>query len=123
MKAKNHPSKAASPRKEEIYNKLVRDRIPEIIISNNQKPVTRILEDTEYKSELEKKLLEEYHEVLRAGSPADRLEELADILEVVSSMGQLEGATLDEIIAIMLEKRKKRGGFSKKIFLEKVVLE
>ena len=46
------------------YNKLVRDRIPEIIEGNGEKPVIRILDEVEYKTELETKLNEEYHEVL-----------------------------------------------------------
>lgn len=42
-----------------IYNKLVRDKIPEIMISNNDKPVTRILSNDKYLKELNKKLQEE----------------------------------------------------------------
>ena len=45
------------------YKKLVRDKIPEIIESNGEKPITRILNDVEYNEELIKKLNEEYHEV------------------------------------------------------------
>ena len=37
---------------ERIYNKLVRDNIPEIITDNNETPVTRILTDEEYKKSL-----------------------------------------------------------------------
>ena len=62
------------------YNKLVRDNIPEIIISNGGKPITRILSDEEYKIKLEKKLFEEYNEVISASNPHDRIEELADMI-------------------------------------------
>ena len=76
------------------YNKLVRDKIPEIIKNNNETPITRILSDEEYKVELEKKLLEEY--------------------------ASLDDATLEDIIELADKKRNKRGGFKEKIFLESV---
>lgn len=101
------------------YNKLVRDKIPEIIKNNNETPITRILSDEEYKVELEKKLLEEYQEVLKA-SGNERLEELADMLEVMISLASLDDATLEDIIELADKKRNKRGGFKEKIFLESV---
>lgn len=51
---------------ERIYNKLVRDKIPNIIKEKNETPVVKVLTDEEYKKELEKKLYEEYQEVLEA---------------------------------------------------------
>ena len=101
------------------YNKLVRDKIPEIIKNNNETPITRILSDEEYKVELEKKLLEEYQEVI-ASSGKNRLEELADMLEVMIALASLDDATLEDIIKIADKKRNKRGGFKEKIFLESV---
>lgn len=107
---------------ERVYNKLVRDNIPSIIESKGETPITRILSDEEYKVELEKKLNEEYHEVLDA-SGKDRLEELADMIEIIRSLAKVENSTLDEIIAIANEKNLKRGAFEEKIFLEKVLKE
>ncbi len=63
---------------ERIYHKLVRDNIPEIIKAKGESPVIRILDDETFKRELEKKLLEEYNEVLEA-TGNDRIEELADM--------------------------------------------
>ena len=105
---------------ERIYNKLVRDNIPNIIEFNGENPVIRILNDEEYKIELEKKLNEEYQEVLNA-TGKDRIEELADMLEIMKYLARLEDATLEEVIAIAEEKGSKRGTFEKKIFLEKVL--
>ena len=45
---------------EKVYNKLVRDNIPNIIKSNGEIPIIRILDNDEYKKELENKLYEEY---------------------------------------------------------------
>lgn len=101
------------------YNKLVRDRIPEIIRNNGEQPETRILSDEEYKLELEKKLLEEYNEVLNA-TGNDRIEELADMLEVMISLAALEEKTLDDVISEADKKREKRGGFKEKIYLKRV---
>jgi len=98
------------------YNKLVRDKIPEIIKSNGEIPLTRILNDDEYKRELEKKLLEEYHEVLESNG-SSRIEELADMLEVISSLARIEGESLDKVIEVTSKKKEKRGGFEQKIYL------
>lgn len=106
---------------EQIFNKLVRDKIPEIILADNRQPVTRILDDVEFKSELEKKLLEEYREVLAATDSNDRVEELADIIEVFSALVRLGGKTLDDVLSVADEKRRKHGGFEDKIFLIKNV--
>lgn len=105
---------------ERIYNKLVRDKIPDIIINNGEKPITRILDDIEYKKELERKLYEEYNEVIES-SGEDRLEELADMLEVIKALASLENKDLNDIINISDRKNKKRGAFNNKIFLEKVI--
>ena len=103
-----------------MYQKLVRDKIPEIIKNNGEEPITRILTDEEYKHELEKKLYEEYNEVLNSKG-SDRIEELADMLEVISSLAILEGESLDKVIEVAKTKSKKRGSFKQKIFLENVI--
>ena len=105
---------------ERTYNKLIRDNIPEIIISKREKPVTRILSDEEYKKALEDKLYEEYEEVISAGGN-DRCEELADMIEVIRSQAKLENKTIEDIIRLAEEKRAERGGFDNKIYLEKVI--
>ena len=104
----------------EKYNKLVRDKIPSIITNNGEIPVTRILNDEEYKIELERKLYEEYQEVINSNDK-DRLEELADMIEVIKALANLEGKNLQDIILIAEQKREKRGGFKDKIYLERVL--
>lgn len=104
---------------EKTYNKLVRDKIPEIIRNNGEIPKTRILNDEEYKKELELKLYEEYKEVIESNS-TDRLEELADLLEVINALANLENKDLSDIIEIANNKSEKRGAFKEKIFLESV---
>lgn len=105
---------------ERVYNKLVRDKIPNIIEEKGETPVIKILDESDYKKELEKKLYEEYKEVIEA-SGDDRIEELADMLEVIKALASLENKNLNDIIDIADKKNKKRGAFDEKIFLEKVI--
>lgn len=94
------------------FNKLVRDKIPEIIEKNGGKAVTRTLTDEEFKEYLEKKLDEEVAEFHESKS----IEELADILEVVYALSEAHG-NINEMFEVRREKRKDRGGFDKKILL------
>lgn len=96
-----------------IYNKLVRDKIPQIIEDNGQKSVTRILDKEEYMFALEQKLDEEVQEFHRDKS----LEELADILEVVYALTEAKGYTREQLTETCDHKRNVRGGFSDRIFL------
>ena len=96
-----------------IYNKLVRDKIPEIIETGGQKPVTRILDKEEYMTALEQKLDEEVQEFHKDKN----LEELADILEVVYALTEAKGHTLEALTETCDRKRNVRGGFQERIFL------
>lgn len=98
-----------------IYNKLVRDKIPEIMIKNGAKPVTRILNNAEYRTELNKKLQEEVNEYLES----EDILELADIQEVLLALINTTNMTYEEFEKIRKEKVSKRGAFNNKIFLEK----
>lgn len=105
---------------ERVYNKLIRDNIPNIIKAKGEEPITKVLDDETYKKELEKKLYEEYEEVLEA-SGEERVEELADMLEIIRSLAKLENKTLDDVIECANIKAEKRGAFEEKVFLEKVI--
>ena len=100
------------------YDKLVRDRIPEIIAKDGKKAVTRILNDEEYNAYLEKKLDEEVAEFHESKS----IEELADILEVVYALSEVYGGIYN-LLAVWNEKTVERGGFTKKILLEEICEE
>ena len=96
-----------------IYNKLVRDKIPEIIEKNGGKCRLRILNDEEYLAALDRKLAEELSEYLESGS----MEEIADLLEVIRAVIAARGSTMDEVEAIRAAKAAERGAFDKKIEL------
>ena len=98
------------------YNKLVRDRIPEIIENSGKIAHTHLLGDEEYIAELDRKLGEEFAEY-----QADKnLEELADMLEVIYAIAKARGVSVDELESIRRAKAEKNGAFEKKVFLEEV---
>lgn len=99
-----------------IHNKLVRDRIPEIIEDSGKTCVTRLLPQGEYLAALDAKLTEELAEY-----QADKsMEELADLLEVMMAVAEARGHSFAEVEAIRRAKAEKRGGFRERIFLESV---
>ncbi len=102
------------------YKKLVRDRIPEIIQKKGGVPETRVLAPVEYLAELKKKFQEELTEYLSAETSEARLEEMADIFEVITALNEAEGRDIDTVIAVQQKKRDERGAFKEKIFLESV---
>lgn len=101
------------------YNKLVRDRIPEIIRADGHQPVTRILDQVGYRSALVAKLLEEAQEA-SAAPAADLPAELADVLEVMRALVGDLGMTWEAFLSIAVGKRAERGAFEHRIFLEYV---
>lgn len=98
------------------YNKLIRDRIPEIIEASGKTCVTRTLSDGEYVAALDRKLTEELAEYHADGS----MEELADLLEVMMAVAAARGHDFAEVEAIRRRKAEERGGFSDRIWLESV---
>ena len=106
---------------EQVYDKLVRDKIPEIIEVNGEKPVTRVLDDDEYWEYLLKKDQEELEEVREASSLLEIKKELADKLELIRSMAIYSGFSLDDILEEANQKEQKNGRFFKRILLEKVI--
>ena len=98
------------------HDKLVRDRIPEIIEASGKICTTRILDDAACIAALDAKLTEELAEYHADGS----MEELADLLEVMMAAAEARGHSFDEVEAIRREKADKRGGFRERIWLESV---
>ena len=102
--------------KEIVYNKLVRNRIPQIIEESGKRCETEILSNERYLEMLDKKLDEELAEY----QIEKNIEERADLLEVVYAVAKARGCSVAELEQIRTEKKEKRGAFDKKIFLIKV---
>ena len=99
------------------YNKLVRDKIPEIIEKSGNKCVINILNDNEYLKKLDEKINEELLEFREGYS----LEELCDLLEVLHAIAKVKGYSLEDIKKARLKKNEERGAFDKKILLKEVI--
>lgn len=96
------------------YNKLVRDKIIEIIEAKGGEALSHIASDEEYRKKLMEKLVEEVNEFLEE----EKKEEMADIFEVITAILKLKGWSKEEILLVQKEKSDKRGGFDKRIILE-----
>ena len=98
------------------YNKLLRDKIPEIIRADGKECEVRIAEGKEKYELLEKKLMEEVNEFLEDKN----LEELADVMEVLFELARDIGYSEEDLIRKREEKKTERGGFEEGIILVKV---
>ena len=98
------------------YDKLIRDKIPEIIISKNKKPTTHIEEGINLKSRLFEKLIEELEEFKE--NPCE--EEIADMLEVIYALIDIYNFDKEEVEKVRFQKNNSRGGFKKGIILDLV---
>ena len=99
-----------------VYNKLVRDKIPEMIVAQGDTPVIKTLNDTEYFQALNLKLQEEVAEYLNGFS----VEEIADVLEVIHAIIEYKGMSFSEIEQIRKNKKDERGSFYERISLVEV---
>lgn len=104
-------------RKRTVHNKLVRDRIPEIIEATGRTCIAVTLPDDAYIRALDAKLDEELAEYQKSKS----LEKLADLLEVMGAVVKARGYSWDDLTRVRKEKRATRGAFDKRIFLKEVM--
>ena len=100
-----------------MKQKLVRDRIPDIIRKEGNVPLTRRAEAEEAKSLVIAKMYEEVGEF--ADEPS--LEEAADVYHVFMAMIRVHGMTYDQVIKAAVEKANQKGRFHDLIVLEGVV--
>ena len=98
------------------YDKLIRDKIPEIIEQSGKKCIVEVMDNDTYIEYLDQKLNEELAEYQQDKS----IEELADLLEVIYAVVAARGYSVEELERLRLEKAEKRGAFEKKLLLKSV---
>lgn len=98
------------------YQKLVRDKIPEIIENAGKTCVTEVLSDPEYLYMLDMKLEEELKEYYQDKN----LEELADLMEVIFAVAEARGYSIAKLEQVRKKKADERGGYKQKIPLKEV---
>ena len=98
------------------YDKLIRDKIPEIIEQSGKKCIIEVMDNDTYIEYLDQKLNEELAEYQQDKS----IEELADLLEVMYAVVVARGYSVAELERIRLEKSEKRGAFEKRLLLKSV---
>lgn len=102
-----------------LINKLVRDKIPEIITTSGQKAVTEILTDERYRELLDVKLNEECTEYQNDKT----IEELVDMLEVIYAIAAAKGYSEMQLNEFRMHKADERGAYKEKIYLQYVLDE
>lgn len=98
------------------YNKLVRDRIPEIIQAAGRKCAIETMSEEEFHQVLRDKLIEEAQEVAAAAS-TELVTELADVFEVIDALMAVYSIDREVVLAEQKRKRIDRGSFSRRIRL------
>ena len=97
-----------------VYDKLVRDRIPEVIERNGSTCETIKVNREEHYQRLKEKLMEEVTEFIQD----ENIEELADIYEVIAALSDFVGKGEEELMEVRNKKREERGGFKEGIVLK-----
>lgn len=103
-----------------VYNKLIRDKIPEVIKSKGHVPKFSVMSESDFREALKIKMAEEAKELTEAKTKGDILNELSDIQELVLAIAKNYDISMDEVEEKRKKKSQERGGFKKRFLLEYV---
>lgn len=102
-----------------IWNKLIRDRIPAIIIKRGANPEVKAVSKKEAVRLLKEKILEEGQELLETNNRLEMKKEMSDILEIIHSLSEELGIPYRKIEILRKKRAKERGRFKKRLYLIK----
>jgi len=100
-----------------IYEKLVRDRISEIMDREGVRYEVGTLDRDAFREALLAKVVEEAEELREAASRGEVVKEIADVYEVLDALMALEGIDAGEVRAVQAARRRDRGGFERRLVL------
>lgn len=103
--------------KKVYYNKLIRDKIPEVIRANGSDCEVKILSDDDFVNELLKKVEEEARELSECQNRKEIIEELSDVIDVIEEVKKVKNISEEEINEAKIKSMERKGGFDKKLFL------
>lgn len=101
-------------------NKLVRDKVPSLVTKDGGSYSLKLLSPLEHQHEITKKMYEELNEYNAATSKEEAIEELVDIVELIYAAVKLHDLSIEEFEEMRLNKKKKKGGFEKGIYLNSI---
>ena len=100
------------------YDKIIRDKVPEIIKANGSKRDTKVVNGYEAIGYLIEKIHEETDELSEARNVEGKaIEELGDILECIYSIASKMSVPMERIDFVRNNKALDRGRFDKNIIL------
>ena len=99
------------------FEKLVRDRIPEIMDGAGVGYEVGTLEPDAFREALLAKVVEEAEELREAASRGEVVKEIADVFEVLDALMALEGIDAGEVREVQAARRRDRGGFERRLVL------
>lgn len=94
--------------------KLVRDKMPETAVAEGKTPIMESLSEDEFRTALQTKLKDEVQRYLDS-TMDKKLDELAELLEVVRTLSEIDGYKFDTLVAAADRKKSERGGFDKRL--------
>ena len=100
-----------------IYNKLVRDKVPEKLVASGQRPILTLVLGQEKLDAMCRKIVEEANELSSAETREAVTDKLADLLEIIAAYRNELGINALDVSAAMQRRMRTDGGFQRGKFL------
>ena len=99
------------------YNKLCRDKIPQIIKEKGFECEVRTVDHDEYKREIVRKIYEEASGITNHSGHEHMVAELADLLITMTAFKKEFSITEEEVEAAVAKSLAEKGGYAERLYL------